>query len=123
MEILGSIHEIKGRLIITNNTVLHDFHYFSSLEKVHLTNGAASNVAIIVKDNPHLASLSFPKLEGISFDGKDPRVELDNNPRLFQTRAPPSSSGFTRLEGEDKVVSDDSLLLSATESGIAELGS
>lgn len=42
-------------------------------------------LAIIVKHNPDLTSLSLPRLIGIVIEKHDPRVVLDNNPLLFKT--------------------------------------
>lgn len=53
------------------------------------------SLAIIVKDNPELSSLSMPRLTGIVIEEFDPKVALDNNPKLFQS----TSLEQSRYEG------------------------
>lgn len=91
---LNHVVSINGTLTIENNRGLHKFNYFTSLERVGPENDNES-LAIIVKDNPELSSLSMPRLTGIVIEEFDPKVALDNNPKLFQS----TSLEQSRYEG------------------------
>lgn len=93
---LRKVEEIGGRLIIKNTTGIQVLDDFSSLK--YIGRNTSEEVKIIIKDNPHLKTLSIPNLQRIRLSKSNPRLLLVNNPHLQMPDFDPDETEETTTE-------------------------